>query len=365
MSLLTNDPWWKQHFRVAFDRSGFDYISTDGSFAVEVKESNQGLASFHAGIMQLANALNADNEIKRACLLFNTGKLSLERIKAEWNSAKRLFRPSISSRLGVLAFVDDAHWFDPDEEILRRMAISYSEAVIKVGKQPQNVLVRETERYLEIVKVLLIRWLRHDGPLAQKQLAEAVGCSYPTLRATLQRLEKNGYLIMHKNRQVELAQFPYDVWQDVLAIAPKGRQNISLVDTSRTIDDPMQLHKRLKQQYPADIALGGVIAARYWDSRFNLNGIPRLDIVVHVPQWYLDLSFLHKLDPALRVADDPQTQPILVVHPLQRAMSYFTEKPHDLPIADPVETALDLVEMGLTQQVSDLFHHFRKEVRLT
>ena len=117
---------------------------------------------------------------------------------------------------------------------------------------------------------------------------------------------------------------------------------------------------------PKHVAYGGVVAARHWQANFDLNGTPRIDLVVHCPNQLVDLGFVKKLDPALkentgRSFDD---SPTVVIHPITRREPDFTKNADGgLPIADPVETALDLTEMGLTAQANNLFSHFRKEVR--
>jgi hypothetical protein len=184
------------------------------------------------------------------------------------------------------------------------------------------------------------------------------------MRLALSKLEKKGSLTRHPGRTVEFNQFPQEYWQLVLSQSSSLRQSISFVDSSGVGTDTLRLLQRLKRLRPAGTALGGVIAARHWDPDFDLNGTPRLDLNVHAPDGYLDLSFLRMLDPALKEAHANEESPVLVIHPLQRAKSLFTEKPNALPIADPVETALDLHEMGLPQQANALFHYFRKEVRL-
>ncbi len=116
---------------------------------------------------------------------------------------------------------------------------------------------------------------------------------------------------------------------------------------------------------PSRVALGGVAAARHWHSDFDLHGIPRLDLLLHTPGDNVDLDFVKKLDPALRQIDDYDESPVLVVRPLRRADPLFERVPNtSLPFADPVETALDLNDLGLTAQANQLFAHFRPEVRL-
>ena len=69
--------------------------------------------------------------------------------------------------------------------------------------------------------------------------------------------------------------------------------------------------------------------------------------------------------PLLTRIEDFDESPILVIRPLQRADPLFDRvRDTSLPFADPVETALDLCDLGLTAQAGQLFAHFRPEARL-
>jgi hypothetical protein len=69
----------------------------------------------------------------------------------------------------------------------------------------------------------------------------------------------------------------------------------------------------------------------------------------------LNLDFVRNLDPALQESSADDGVPVLVVHPLGRPAALFAPNPDGgLPIADPVETLLDLSEMRLVEQASAL-----------
>ena len=46
-------------------------------------------------------------------------------------------------------------------------------------------------------------------------------------------------------------------------------------DTSGRPSDPQALLRRIGAKAPAELAVGGVMAARHWDRDFDLHGIPR------------------------------------------------------------------------------------------
>lgn len=53
-----------------------------------------------------------------------------------------------------------------------------------------------------------------------------------------------------------------------------------------------------------------------------------------------------------------------MIHTIGRANPDFAiSKKHELSIAGPIETVLDLIEMGLPTQAHQLLSHFRKEVK--
>jgi len=362
---LTKDNWWRNHFQPADARQGFDYISTDGEIVVEIKQSNVALREFHAGIVQLALVLDRMPEIKWACLVFVSDKLSDSRVVEEWDKIKKLFNRAISTRLCLVAIIGPLPYVEPEDSFLLEMSsVIKRNSIAELQASSRMLSPAFGMRFAEIVKILLVRWLRQEEPISIGQLADTVGCTYPTLREAFNKFEKWGYIKRNPGRTVEFNQFPNEYWRLVLGQSSNLRQSISFMDTSGGRTDPLKLMERLKRLHPATIALGGVIAARHWDPDFDLNGTPRLDLSMHAPDGYLDLSFLRMLDPALREIHSNEVPPVLVIHPLQRAKSLFTENPNALPMADPVETALDLQEMGLTQQANALFHHLRKEVRL-
>jgi DNA-binding MarR family transcriptional regulator len=212
--------------------------------------------------------------------------------------------------------------------------------------------------------VLLIRWLRNEGPISIGQLAKEVGCSYPTVRVALRRLESKKYLSKESGRLVQLTRFPQETWRELVTLAPTIRQPLRFIDKSGEKPNPDRLLDRLKAIQPKGIALSGVVAARHWNPDFDLHGTPRLDLVTHAPDNIADLRFLKRLDPALKQTDDPDASPAIVIHLLVRSAANFTEvERNGLPYADPLETVLDLHELGLTQQANQLLSHFRKEVR--
>jgi hypothetical protein len=101
------------------------------------------------------------------------------------------------------------------------------------------------------------------------------------------------------------------------------------------------------------VYIGGVAAARHYYPRFDLNGLPRLDLVTTSE---VGVDWLRKLDPALRPTNDPARSPVLVVHPTEDLVDGSEESS---PWADPVETLLDLHELRLGDQAEDFVRALR------
>lgn len=365
MDVIAGDTWWGGHFLPAGKSKAFDYMSRDGNTVVEVQRRPQGWRGFYAGIMRLALAAEQDSKLKRACLVIDTTGLSMDRLRDEWARIRRLFHGEVSRRLSLVALQENKTWIDPEEPFIRKIADAFEHnAVLNAGGQLMKTASFAGRRYFETVKVLLIRWLRNEGPVSIGQLVDEVGCTYPTIRQSLRRLESKKYLSRESGRRVQLSRFPQETWREMLALAPSMRQSLRFTDESGETPNPSRLLERLNKNRPEHVAVGGVTAARHWHPEFDLHGTPRLDLVLHAPDGVVDLRFLKHLDPALKQISNPDASPALVIHPLIRATSFFAESEQgQAPLADPIEAVLDLQELGLSPQANELLAHFRKEVR--
>lgn len=339
-----------------------DYISRDGRTVVDVQKAAQGIRGLYSGVMQLALLLTDRPEIHRACLVLIASRLSMDRVRREWTNIKSLFHPTVSDRLSLVAFGKGDVWVEPDEESLRRIANVF-QAARDDALEAAPFLAKQKQ--LEVLKVLIRGWLLREGPVPIGKLAEQVGCAYPTVKEALEKLEQRRSVVRNANRSVELARFPMSSWSELVALSGNLRRTFRYRDLSGEKADPERLLRRIERMSPPRVALGGVAAARHWHANFDLHGTPRLDLLLHVPGKNVDLNFVKRLDPALRRIEDYEESPVVVVRLLQRANPFFEQVPStSLPFADPVETALDLHDLGLTAQVGQLFAHLRPEVRL-
>jgi hypothetical protein len=358
-----DESWFSEHYQHEPADSPVDFVSRDGATIIEVKAMPQGMRGMYTGLMQLAVSLSQRPEARMGVLIIDGSRISQERISSEWVQLREVFAPKIAKRLSIIVVRDEEHWRQPDNPMLDQLAAGLlADEELGFKKSSELRKVEQTSKKAEIFKVLVGRWLMSKGPIGIGELGQHVGCSYPTVRKSLDSIPASESGL----REGDVTQFPKKVWQDVLALASSDRQSIQFVDRSGQRPNPESLIKRLNRIKPQHVAFGGVVAARHWHTKFDLNGTPRIDLLVHCPNQLLDLSFIRKLDPALkentgRGFDD---SPTVVVHPItRREPDFTTSSDGGLPIADPVETALDLTEMGLTAQANDLFSHFRKEVR--
>ena len=358
------DDWWLAEFSPA--DGPMDYLSRDGKTAVEVQRAIYGSRGLYSAVLQLAIYLEQNSSVEQVCLVLNRTRMSLSRLKEEWSASKSVLRNPIAHRLNLVVVENGETWIDPDDPYFRRIARVFALASSSHGGLQGDVVPQQPgQKLYEVWKVLLNRWLQKQGPIAVGELAEEVGCSYPTVRKALDKPSLRNALQTTSNRSVELKAFPHDSWRELVALSSTQRNSIRFRDRSGEKPTPQGLLKRLEQNKPSHLALGGVLAARHWYSNFDLHGTPRLDLVYHAPNGTIDLEFVRKLDPALTRTDDTTEPAVLVVHPLVRAAPLFIEKTEkSIPWADPVETALDLCDLSLTTQANQLLTHLRPEVRL-
>lgn len=330
-----------------------DLANADGSILVEVKAHTPGIRELHAAIAQLA--LCADRpEVRRAILMLWSPRLSEASARREWEALVGLFERQISSKLQLVAVWPERQLLLPEDAFMREFSLALRTAV-ESSATPR----RKIEKRHEVLKVLLLRWLRREAPVTLGELERLAGVSFPTASKAVNELQR--YLIRDSARRVALRSFPTEPWASLTVLAPRLRQTTAWMDRSGRPPDLERLAARLAQVQGPALALGGVLAARHWDPEIDLDGLPRLDVCVHAPQGALDLGFLARVDPGLGRSDDP-SKTVLVVHALTRASAQFiAAAPGALPWADPVETLLDLVELRLIKQADEMVSHLRRK----
>ena len=283
----------------------------------------------------------------RGFLVLVDSAITLHRLRDEWTRAAQVLRPEILQRLHIFQDQPDAIQgvpTEPDAEMQRiiREVVSPEQSFVAGLHQS-----RSATPFYDILRILLNQWIKRSGPLTSRWLAEAAGCTYPTVASALGKLEK--YLVRHSDRRVELKAFPKDEWFRLVANTDKVRQTLRFADHSGQPRSVESLVSRLQKLHPEGIAIAGVPGARRLYPALDLIGTPRLDLTLHSRARQPDLGFLRQLDPALRPAE--REEPARLVIHLLRYPHRFSETDADgILWADPVECLLDLHEMRLESQ---------------
>jgi len=356
---ISREDWARELIALGYRRAqdrAIDFASEDGRVVIEVLERPRAaVRDLRALFLQLAAVTATHANIERACVVLVIDRLTPGRIRAEWDDLMAVLRPEIARRLGLVAVGEDVQLCLPDEETKLVEIAAIGRGLLDASTPPK---LPRLAKSLEVLKVLLVRWLLGQGPIARGELGEQAGCAYPTVAKAVERFARD--IREHSNRSVELKVFPRDAWSELLALAPTRRARIAYVDRTGRRPDPEALLRRLKKLNPPSVALGGVAAAHLWDPHFDLRGLPRLDLAL-AAEGGLALGFLRRLDPGLGLLEGEGT-PVLVVHPLQRPAALFTPG-EELPIADPVETLLDLSELRLVDQSDALIERLEQRAR--
>jgi len=330
------------------DLPGFRVDAVLGDTVFVVLVDPRDLRRFRASLMEVARISSTDRR-RHSILILDEPQISDERLREEWEAAQTVLQHDITERLTFVILREEM-----PEQIIGSLSEEERSAIDAVAEHARQNAIRSVRRpseaFFDILRVLLINWFRNSGPLTSKELSEQSGFSYPTLASALRKLEK--HLIRHSDRRVELKTFPKDEWSRLVANADKVRQTLRFADHSGQPRSIESLITRFEAIRFDDIALGGVPGARHIFPAIDLIGTPRLDLTIHCRTRKPDLSFLRRLDPALKPArpDDPAR---LVIHTIRYSHSFFDKASDGSFWADPVECLLDLHEMRLEPQAAE------------
>lgn len=343
--------------RTTSDR-GYDFISHDGKRVVDAKLAlHSGSRDFKAAVLSLASALAREPGVSQAILLIRVGRLSSSRALDEWKNAKDLLREDLSGRMALVLFAPDRDVVVPETPELQRLQALVTVALANSTQPKTRLSVPWSPRVLEVWKVIVDAWLRGEPPLQVREIEERSGTSYPTVAAALDLLHERDEIERLSSRSVRLRGFPRRSLGEILVLERGLRQTTFFRDRTSKESDPLQLLQRLRRKLPRGIAIGGVIAARYYDGDFDLNGTPRLDITMArdaPPSWW------RETDPALESVPRSEPSVVMVAHALFRPEPRFERVPNEpLPLADPTETLLDLYELRLEAQAQHMVLRLR------
>lgn len=332
-------------------RAGADFESPDKHTIIEVKTTAPGGRDLNAAVIELAVRANSGS-VTRAILLILSTKMSNDGLRRAWEASLSVLRPEIAERMHVITGGEGPQLVSPSTdpslvELARRVA----------DHHPERQLAPRPNRSFEVMKILLHRWLLGRGPIAIKELQAQAGLSYPTVSL---RLDELGDVVgRQSNRSVLLREFPRKAWSELLITADRVRPSLQYADNSGRPPDYDYLLGRLERTQPENVGVAGVAGARHWQTNFDLDGLPRLDLVVHAPDGIADLKFVTRLDPTLSLTTKAHSAAV-VVHVLPRAASLFdVESGASTVWADPVEILLDLHELRLIEQADAFIRHLR------
>lgn len=335
---------------------GIDY-QTDvviGNTLIEVKRGTDAVNVVRTGLMQLAYALADRGGETDAFLVLVDPKITAQRLVKEQQYAERTLNSKVVGRLHVITYRDGKfHGLPPGFNLTAREKL---ERMIGKELERGGTRIPSVRVYYELLRILIHQWLRNNGPMTADWLARTAGCSYPTVAKALDQL--GPAIKRHTDRRFELAYFPRDEWARLVAVSDRARGTRRYADRSGQPRSPESLLHRVQQFDQPNLAIGGVFGAKHYYPNLDLVGSPRLDLTIHCPGHDADLSFVERLDPALKKTEDTREPASLVLHFIRRDTSLFEPRADGLLWADPVECLLDLHEMRLESQARELLNSF-------
>jgi hypothetical protein len=336
------------------DALGFDFATADRSTIVQLKATFTGPPrELAARATKLALACRSTGA-RWAIIAWWSASFSAQGIRHAWEELLSVFADDVTTRLQLVLVSPLNDVIYPANDLGKQIAAALRTASAAIAPEPVG---SRPDRSYDVLKVLLLRWLRGDPPISMGELQAQTGLTHPTVS---KRIHDLGNLIERtSNRSVKLREFPTRLWAELVALSPRVRQTTGFEDRSGRSGDLSALVARIQRQRPPHVALGGVVGARHWQSDFDLVGIPRVDLELHAPMGRADLRFVSRIDPAL-VPVRPEVAPILAVHIVTRAVSLFENHGKSTPWADPVEILLDLHQLRLHKQADDFMRYWRK-----
>jgi hypothetical protein len=342
----------------------------DDEIFVEVKHRLRATRALRATVHDLAYRL-AEHPNKHAYALLIDSGVSRESLQREWEFYQAVFRDNVSNRLGLASYRDDK--LDLVLGSLRETDLNHLQ---KVATQdvPHEHMVRlpDPDYPGETLRLMILLWLVTDQnasdivasdliPYAQDKppardrqgfsitsLEQGIGASYRTVIRALDTL--GPALKQYSDHSVALTAFPRMAWEKFLVFADTARSTKYYSDRSGRPRSPQSLMQRLQALPRHDIAIGGIAGAMRIYQDLDLVGLPRLDLHIHAPRSSMDLSFIRKLDPALKETGAHDEKPALAIHFLRRKKSYFRIDNDQLLWADPIECLIDLLTMRMDYQ---------------
>ncbi|MGH7242565.1 MAG: hypothetical protein ACREJD_04030 [Phycisphaerales bacterium] len=326
---------------------------------IEIKVGIDATRTLRTALFQLAQLVAAAPG-KNGVLLLTDSIVTVQRVRAEWENAKRIMREELLARLSICISTDDGELIcvpHPPDEALHR-------ALKKVAKNESQLLIErgiKTEFEFVVQKLLLLNLFTGGEAMTVGELAAKAGCSFPTAAQVVKNL---GSLIERTtDRRVRLKYFPRDKFDRFVAGSERARMSARFTDISGQPRSPETMVRRLEKMRPDHVAIGGVLGARHYLKTLDIVGTPRLDVSIHAPHGRMNLEFVKDLDPALKLEPDSQRPATLVVHAVRHSDPMFVQG-EGLLWADQVECLLDLKEAGLGPQAEQFLDWQKRRAAL-
>lgn len=315
---------------------------------VEVRTGVHNARDLRSAMVTMAYALQLAPDSKMLCILVNT-RITKVRLERELELFRALANPCLAQRVHVATYTQKTGYFNCPEEIppptLEKMIQSHMGFVGQKAKGATQYT---------IMGILILNWLNHVEPQTTDALCQASGASYPTVAAVLKQLEAEDAITKEADRRVSLRKFPMEHWRRWIGISSQHRKSVYFVDRSGQPRSPMDLARRLRDRVQReDIAVSGVMGAKFHYPLLDLSGDLRLDLTLHGSPT-TNLDFVRALDPALERTEDPREKPSLVIHFLTRLPAHFVTGDTGILWADPIECLTDLYEARLDYQADDM-----------
>jgi len=326
------------------DLPGFHADAVLGNSFFEVLIEPRDLRRLRASLMNVARIV-AGKGGRRGLLILDEPTITEDRLSLEWEALQSFVRPEVLDHLAMIIHRDSQDIIFG--KLLPAEAENLEEVIQHERQQSFKKTRRPTEAFFDILRVLLIHWVRKSGPLTSKELSKETGFTYPTIANALEKLDP--YLRRHSDRRVEISSFPRDAWFKLVAQSENVRETRAYAAHSIKPRSPEALLARLRELGRSDIAIGGIVGARHYLPGLDLAGTPRLDLIMHSKRPGGEKEILRRLDPALKPAERGEP-PQVVIHSIYRPVSFFEKDGKEMPYADEIECLLDLHEARLESQ---------------
>lgn len=314
----------------------------------EIKTGLSAIRTVRDMLVKLVQGL-VHSPTRMAYLVLVDPRVTAASLEKELNGLKAAMRPEIAERL-VLVIVENGE--------MKNIPANIPLADLEGLRQQIDVTITERftlpspDKKSEVLRFILLQWVRRTAPMTSEWISRTVGCSYRTVAAAIKSLGRA--IERTEDRRVQLKYFPVENWARFMAVSERARASIYYADRSNQPRSVESLVRRLQQQTNRPkIAIGGVMGAKRHYPELDMVSAPRLDICLHAPGKHADLGFMEQLDPGLKRDDSPNKVARVALHFLRRKESLFERDETGIVWADPVECLADLSEARLDNIASE------------